>query len=74
MDQPNTEQALRQLEPPAGELTFGATGPDGAPWPGGGVVTFQRPASGARLVERGTAELPETPDDVSFTATDGRQP
>ena len=71
MDQPTAEQALRQLEPLVGEWTFEARWPDGAPWPGGGRVTFEWHASGAHLVERGTAELPEAPDNVSIIGCDG---
>jgi hypothetical protein len=74
MDQPTAEKALRQLEALAGEWSFEATWPDGGPRPGGGSVTFEWHSAGGQLVERGTAERPETPDDVSITATDGRQP
>jgi hypothetical protein len=74
MDQPTAVQALRQLERLAGEWTFEATWPLGEPWPGGGRVTFEWHASGRNLVERGTAEVPEAPDDASITATDGMQP
>jgi hypothetical protein len=73
MDQSTAMQALRQLEPLACEWTFEATWPEGERWPGGGRVTSKY-ASGPNLVERGTAELPEAPDDLSITATDGRQP
>jgi hypothetical protein len=74
MDQPTAVQVLRQLEPLAGEWTSEATRPDPEPWPGGGRVTFEWLASGAHLVERGTAELSEASGNVSITATDGRQP
>ena len=70
MDQPTAEQALRQLEPLVGEWTFQATWPDGEPWPGGGRVAFEWHASGAHLVERGTAELPEAPDNLSIIGCD----
>ena len=70
MDQPTAEQALRQLEPLVGEWTFEAKWPDGKPWPGGGRVTFEWHASGAHLLERGTAELPEAPDNVSIIGCD----
>ena len=70
MDQPTAEQALRQLEPLVGEWTFEAKWPDGEPWPGGGRVTFDWHASGAHLLERGTAELPEAPDNVSIIGCD----
>ena len=70
MDQPTAEQALRQLEPLVGEWTLEAKWPDGEPWPGGGRVTFEWHASGAHLLERGTAELPEAPDNVSIIGCD----
>jgi hypothetical protein len=37
---------------------------------GGGRVTFEWYASGAHLLERGTAELPEAPDSVSIIGCD----
>ncbi len=70
MDQRTAEQALRQLEPLVGEWTFEAKWPDGEPWPGGGRVIFEWHASGAHLLERGTAELPEAPDNVSIIGCD----
>jgi len=70
MDQPTAEQALRQLEPLVGEWTFEATWPDGTRWPGIGTVTFEWHASRAHLVERGTADLPEAPDNVSIIGCD----
>jgi hypothetical protein len=42
----------------------------GEPWPGGGRVTFEWHASGAHLVQRATAELPEAPDNVSIIGCD----
>ncbi len=69
MDQPTAEQALRQLEPLVGEWTCEAKWPDGEPWPGG-RVTFEWHPSGAHLLERGTAELPEAPDNVSIIGCD----
>ena len=70
MDQPTADQALRRLEPLVGEWTFEARWPDGRPWPGGGRVTFEWLASGAHLLERGTADLPEAPDNVSIIGCD----
>jgi len=70
LDQPTAEQALRELRPLVGEWTLEATWPDGKSWPGGGRVTFEWHASGAHLVERGTAELPEAPDNVSIIGCD----
>jgi hypothetical protein len=71
MDQPTAEEALRRLDPLLGEWTFEATWPDGRTWPGGGRVTFEWHPSGAHLVQRGTAELPEAPDNVSIIGCDG---
>jgi hypothetical protein len=70
MDQPTAEQALRRLEPLVGEWTVEATWPNGEPWPGGGSVAFEWHASGAHLLERGTADLPEAPDNVSIIGCD----
>ena len=70
MDQPTAEQALRRLEPLIGEWTFEATWPDGRTWPGGGRLTFGWHPSGAHLIQRGTAELPEAPDNVSIIGCD----
>ena len=70
MDQPTAEQALGQLEPLVGEWTVEAKWPDGEPWPGGGKVTFEWHASGAHLLQHGTAEFPEAPDNVSIIGCD----
>jgi len=70
MDQPTAEQALRQLKPLVGEWTLEAEWPDGKPWWGGGRVTFEWHSSGAHLIERGTAELPEAPGNVSIIGCD----
>jgi hypothetical protein len=70
MEQPTAEQALRRLEPLVGEWNFEAKWPDGEPWPGGGRVTFEWYASGAHLLQHGTAELPEAPDNVSIIGCD----
>ena len=71
MDQPTAEQALRELEPLVGEWTLEATWPDGTIWPGGGRVTFEWHDSKAHLIERGTVELPEAPDNISIIGCDG---
>jgi hypothetical protein len=71
IDGPTTaEQALRELEPLVGEWTVEAKWPDGELWPGGGRVTFEWHPSEAHLVERGTAELPEAPDNISIIGCD----
>ena len=46
-------------------------GPTEAIWPGGGRVTFEWHDSKAHLVERGTVELPEAPDNISIIGCDG---
>lgn len=71
MDQPTAERALHQLEPLVGVWAIEATWPDGRKWPGGGRVTFEWHESRAHLVERGTAELPEAPDNISIIGCDG---
>jgi hypothetical protein len=70
MDQPTAEHALRQLEPLVGEWTFEAKWPSGEPRRGGGRITFEWHASGAHPLQRGTAELPEAPDNVSIIGCD----
>ena len=70
MKQPTAEQALHKLSPLVGEWTFKATGADGTPWPGGGRVTFEWHESGAHLVQRGTADHPDAPDNVSIIGCD----
>jgi len=64
------EDALRRLDVLVGEWTFEATWPDGRTWPGGGHVTIEWHSSGAHLIQRGTAELPEAPDNVSVIGCD----
>ncbi|HEU4756008.1 MAG TPA: hypothetical protein VFS72_05045 [Agromyces sp.] len=71
MDQPTAEDALRALEPLIGEWTVEARWPSGEPWPGGGRVTFEWHESRAHVVERGTIDLPEAPDNVSIIGCDG---
>ena len=70
MDQPTAERALRELEPLIGEWAFEATWPDGTVWPGGGRVTFEWLASGSHVLQRGTAALPEAPDNISVIGCD----
>ena len=70
MDQQTAEQALSQLGPLIGEWVVEAKWPDGQAWPGDGRVTFEWHASGAHLVERGTVEFPEAPDNVSVIGCD----
>ena len=71
MDQPTAEEVLARLEPLVGEWTFEATWPSGESWPGGGTFTFEWHDSGAHLVQRGTAELPEAPANISIIGCDG---
>ena len=62
MDQPTAQEALKRLEPLVGEWTLEAKPPDGPPWPGEARATIEWHDSGAHLVERSTAEMPEAPD------------
>lgn len=70
MDQPTAERALSRLESLLGTWELEASWPDGTAWPGGGRVTFEWHESGAHLVERGTVDLPEAPDNVSIIGCD----
>jgi hypothetical protein len=70
MDQPTAEDALRALEPLIGEWTVEARWPGGEPWPGGGRVTFEWHESRAHIVERGTIDLPDAPDNLSIIGCD----
>jgi hypothetical protein len=70
MEQPTAEEALRRLEPLVGAWTLEAKWPNGQAWPGGGSVTFEWHSSGAHLLQRGTADLPEFPDNVSIIGCD----
>jgi hypothetical protein len=70
MDQPTAEQALCKLQPLVGEWVVEAIWPDGKPWPGSGRVTFEWHESGAYLLERGSADLPEAPDNFSVIGCD----
>jgi hypothetical protein len=68
MDQPTAEQALRRLDPLVGEWALEATWPNGETWPG--RVTFEWHASGAHLLQRGTLEHPQAPDNLSVIGCD----
>lgn len=70
MSQPTAEHMLHELESLVGEWTMEARWPDGTPWPGGGLVTFEWLPSRAHLLQRGTVELPEAPDNVSVIGCD----
>jgi hypothetical protein len=69
-DQPTAEDALRRLDPLVGEWSLEARWPSGEAWPGGGSATFEWHPSGAHLVERVTADLPEAPDNLSIIGCD----
>ena len=70
MDQPTADEALRKLERLVGEWRLEAIGADGKPWPGEARATFEWHPSGAHLVERSTADLPQAPDSVSIIGCD----
>jgi hypothetical protein len=67
MDKP---AALRKLEPLVGEWRLVASSPGGEPWPGEAVATFEWHDSGAHLIQRTSADLPEAPDSVSIIGCD----
>ncbi|HYY09281.1 MAG TPA: hypothetical protein VFA25_11830 [Actinomycetota bacterium] len=69
MDQPTAERALRELEILVGEWTVEATWPSGETWPG--RVTFGWLDSKAHLLQRGTLDHPQAPDNVSIIGCDG---
>ncbi len=68
MDQPTAEDALARLEPLVGEWTLEATWPSGERWPGHATVEWH--ASGAHLVQRGSLDHPQAPDNVSIIGCD----
>jgi hypothetical protein len=70
MNQPTAEEALRRLEPLVGEWTLEAISASGERWPGGGRLTFEWHASGAHLVQRGTVDHPDAPDNLSIIGCD----
>jgi len=65
---PMADDALRELEPLVGEWAVEATWPDGETWPG--RVTFEWLATGAHLVQRGSLDHPDAPDNVSVIGCD----
>ena len=68
VDQPTAEEALRALEPLLGEWTLQARWPDGETW--AGSVTFQWLDSKRHLVQRGSLEHPQAPENVSVIGCD----
>jgi len=70
MQRPTAEEALKKLEPLLGEWRMTATPPGGEPWPGEARASFEWHDSGAHLVERSTAEMPEAPDGISIMGCD----
>ena len=67
-DRSIADDALRELESLVGEWTVEATWPGGETWPG--RVTFEWLATGAHLVQRGSLEHPQAPDNVSVIGCD----
>jgi hypothetical protein len=70
MDQPTAEEALKRLEPLVGEWILQAKPPAGPPWPGEARASIEWHDSGAHLVERSRAEMPEAPDSISIMGCD----
>lgn len=70
MDQLTAEQALRKLEPLIGEWSMEAKSASGELWPGGGRIVFEWHDSGAHLVQRGTVDHPEAPNNISIIGCD----
>ena len=70
MGQPTAEKALKELASLVGEWTLEAIPPGGEPWPGEARSTIEWHDSGAHLVERSTAEMPEAPDGISIMGCD----
>jgi hypothetical protein len=70
MDQPTAESALRELEPLIGEWRLEAIAPSGQPWPGEARATMEWHDSGAHVIARSTAEMPEAPDAISIMGCD----
>ena len=71
MNQPTAERALQELEPFVGEWLFEAKwAATGEQWPGGGRVTFEWHDSRAHLVQRGTIDHPDAPNNISIIGCD----
>src|SRR5918911_3494897 len=70
MDQPTAVEALKRLEPLVGQWTLEAKPPEGPPWPGEARTTIEWHDSGAHLVQRSTADMPEAPDSISIMGCD----
>ena len=68
MGQPTAEDALRRLDPLVGEWVLEAVPPGGAPWSGEARIEWHE--SGAHLVLRSTADLPQAPDAVAIIGCD----
>ena len=64
MNQPTAEEALKKLE--RRSLTSSARNA----WPGAGTASFEWHASGAHLIQRGSADHPDAPDNLSIISCD----
>ena len=69
MDQPTADKALGELDVLVGEWTMKATWPSGESWPG--RVTFEWLDSGRHLLQRGSLDYPQAPDNTSVIGCDG---
>lgn len=70
MDQPTGEKSLRELGRLVGEWALEAIPPRGDPWPGEARATIEWHDSGAHLVQRTSADLPEAPNAISIMGCD----
>jgi hypothetical protein len=70
IDQPTAEEALKQLEPLLGEWILESRSPDGEPWPGEALASFEWHNSRAHLIARSTADVPGAPNTVSIIGCD----
>src|SRR5207302_9632348 len=61
---------LRKLEPLVGEWRLTAISAGGEPWPGEARASFEWHDSGAHLIQRSSADLPQAPNTISIMGCD----
>ncbi|GAA5039484.1 hypothetical protein [Actinopolymorpha pittospori] len=71
MNQSTAERVLSRLGSLVGEWQLEAIGPDGQSWPGEARATIEWHDSGAHIVQRSQADVPEAPDSISIIGCDG---